>query len=70
VTEAWLSATSPGYSTGSTPFEDREDTMANSKSKHRRVRHKIRLRWKRRRERKKAAEKAAGAAAAAKKAKK
>jgi hypothetical protein len=36
--------------------------MANSKSKHQRVRHKIRLKWKKRRERKKAAEKAAGAA--------
>lgn len=29
--------------------------MANSKSKHRRVRHKIRLHWKKRLERKKAA---------------
>ena len=28
--------------------------MARSKSKHRRVQHKIRLRWKRRRDRKKA----------------
>jgi hypothetical protein len=33
--------------------------MANSKSKHRRVRSKIRLKWKKRRERKKAAVKAA-----------
>lgn len=33
--------------------------MANSKSKHRRVRSKIRLKWKRRRDRKKAAAKAA-----------
>ncbi|MFZ5445756.1 MAG: aminopeptidase [Myxococcota bacterium] len=34
--------------------------MANSKSKHRRVRSKIRLKWKKRLERKKAAAKAAG----------
>ena len=33
--------------------------MANSKSKHRRVRSKIRLKWKRRENRKKAAAKAA-----------
>lgn len=33
--------------------------MANSKSKHRRVRHQIRLRWKRRRDAHKAAAKAA-----------
>ncbi len=33
--------------------------MANSKSKHRRVRSKIRLKWKRRANRKKAAAKAA-----------
>jgi hypothetical protein len=33
--------------------------MANSKSKHRRVRSKIRLKWKKRAERKKAAVKAA-----------
>ena len=36
----------------------KELTMAKSKSKHMRVRHKIRLKWKKRRERKKAAEKA------------
>ncbi|MEW6430766.1 MAG: aminopeptidase [Myxococcota bacterium] len=41
--------------------------MAKSKSKHRRVRHAIRLKWKRRRERKKAAEKAAGGSKKAKK---
>lgn len=35
--------------------------MANSKSKHRRVRSKIRLKWKKRLERKKAAAKAATA---------
>jgi hypothetical protein len=34
--------------------------MASSKSKHRRVQHRIKLRWKKRLERKKAAEKAAG----------
>ncbi len=37
-------------------------TMANSNSKHRRVRSKIRLKWKKRAERKKAAAKAAPAA--------
>lgn len=41
--------------------------MAKSKSKHRRVRHTIRLKWKRRRDRKKAAEKAAGGTRKAKK---
>ncbi|MCC6336363.1 MAG: aminopeptidase [Myxococcales bacterium] len=41
--------------------------MAKSKSKHRRVRHTIRLKWKKRRERKKAAEKTAGAGKKAKK---
>jgi hypothetical protein len=35
--------------------------MANSKSKHRRVRSKIRLKWKKRLDRKKAAAKAAAA---------
>lgn len=35
--------------------------MANSKSKHRRVRSTIRLKWKKRAERKKAAAKAASA---------
>jgi hypothetical protein len=35
--------------------------MANSKSKHRRVRSKIRLKWKRRLDRKKIAAKAAAA---------
>jgi len=34
--------------------------MARSKSKHRRVRHTIRLKWKHRAERKKAAAKAGG----------
>lgn len=43
------------------PFEGADDTMAKSKSKHRRVRHTIRLKWKRRLDRKKAAAKAAGA---------
>lgn len=41
--------------------------MANSKSKHRRVQSKIRLKWKKRKERKKAAAKAAEAAKGAKK---
>ena len=34
--------------------------MARSKSKHRRVQNKIKLKWKKRRERRKAAEKASG----------
>ncbi len=41
--------------------------MANSKSKHRRVQSKIRLKWKQRADRKKAAAKAAPAAAKKKK---
>ncbi|MFO0597406.1 MAG: aminopeptidase [Myxococcaceae bacterium] len=41
--------------------------MANSKSKHRRVRSKIRLKWKKRLERKKAAAKAAASSGKKKK---
>ncbi len=44
-----------------------EPFMANSKSKHRRVRSKIRLKWKKRADRKKVAAKAAAAGAKKKK---